>query len=240
MENKNGKQTNSNQRWVAISVLGFSALVLVALGWAAIASDRTQAINIFNVILPVVASWVGTVLAYYFGRENFEAANQQVREMVQRLSPEQLVTSPISSIMRSIHETIHIEIPEGKGDNDIKLSSLVEKLDGKLITRIPVVTQGKKPKYMIHESRIDKYLAEGGKANNSLEQFIAAQKEQNFEFGINRGFVLVSEETTIADAKQRMEETSACQDIFISKKGTADESLTGWVSNLRLGKYLEA
>lgn len=231
---------DNNQRYLAFSVLGFSGLIVVALGIAAIAADETQAINIFNVILPVVASWVGTVLAYYFGRENFESANQQVREMVQRLSPDQLAKSPVTSIMRSFNDTVHIKIPEGQDDKDILLSTITEKFDGKTITRIPIVVEGNKPKYMIHESRINKYIAEGGSKDDTLEKFIAHQKDANIEFGIFKGFVVVSEKTTIVDAKQKMEEIPTCQDIFVSKQGTADESLTGWISNLRLGKYLEA
>ena len=240
MANKNEKPNNGNQKWVAISVLGFSGLVLLALGIAVIVTNPDQAINIFNVILPVVASWVGTVLAYYFGRENFEAANKQVREIVQRLSPEQLAQSPISSIMRSFNDTIHVPIPDGKEDKDIKLSSLMEKFNGKTITRIPVVTEDKKPKYMIHESSVNRYLAGGGKKGDTLAAFLTVLKKDNIEFEIYKGFIVVSEETTIADAKQKMEAILTCQDIFISKKGTADEPLTGWVSNLRLGKYLEA
>lgn len=231
---------DNNQRYLAFSVLGFSGLIVVALGIAAIAADETQAINIFNVILPVVASWVGTVLAYYFGRENFESANQQVREMVQRLSPDQLAKSPVTSIMRSFNDTVHIKIPEGQDDKDILLSTITEKFDGKTITRIPIVVEGNKPKYMIHESRINKYIAEGGSKDDTLEKFIAHQKDVGIEFGIFKGFVVVSEKTTIVDAKQKMEEIPTCQDIFVSKQGTADESLTGWISNLRLGKYLEA
>lgn len=78
-----GKSSNSkkeNQQYVAYFILGFSGLVLTALGPAAVAANPRDAINIFNVIPPVVASWVGTVLAYYFGKANFDAANEQVRE----------------------------------------------------------------------------------------------------------------------------------------------------------------
>ena len=237
--NKEPTKSNS-QRTVALWVLGSSGGVLLVLGVITIIQDPKQAMNIFNVVLPVVASWVGTVLAYYFGRENFEAANQRVSELVQRLSPEQLAKSPVTSIMRSFAETVHFKIPDGKEDKDIKLSSIMDLYDGKNITRIPVVHEGNKPKYMIHESRINKHIADGGKKTDTLADFIAAQKKLNVEFGEYKGFIVVAEDTTIADAKQRMEKISSCQDIFISKKGASDEPLTGWISNLRLGKYLEA
>lgn len=240
MAEKGSNSKKDNQHYVAYFILGFSGLVLTALGVAAVVARPSDAINIFNVVLPVVASWVGTVLAYYFGRENFEVANQRVNELVQRLSPEQLVKNPVTSIMRSFTDTTHFEIPNGKDDKDIKLSSLIDKFDGKIITRLPIVTADKKPKYMIHESKIHKYLAGGGKKDDTLDKFIAAQKKENVEFGNGRGFVLVSEATTIAEAKRKMEEAPSCQDIFISKTGSPDEPLTGWISNMRLGKYLEA
>ncbi len=93
---------------------------------------------------------------------------------------------------------------------------------------------------MIHDSAIDKYLASGGNQEDTLEKFVANQKKAGFDFGVNKGFVVVSEQSTIADAKRKMEETRSCQDIFITKKGTPDEPLTGWVSNVRLAKFLEA
>jgi len=240
MAKKEDKPQTESKHYVAYVILTFSAVVLLALGIAAIITDPKNSITIFNIILPVIASWVGTVLAYYFGRENFVAANEQVRELVQRLSPDQIAKSPVTSLMRAFADTKNLRIAEGQADKDIKLSELLDKFDGKLITRLPIMNMNNSPKYMIHESKINKYVADGGKKDDSLEAFLASQKKNGIEFGINKGFVIVSEEATIAEAKRKMEDIPTCQDIFITKKGTADEPLTGWISNMRLGKYLEA
>jgi hypothetical protein len=37
---------------------------------------------VFNALLPLLATWVGMVLAYYFSRKNFETASQSVERMV--------------------------------------------------------------------------------------------------------------------------------------------------------------
>jgi hypothetical protein len=217
----------------------FSAVAITALAVAAIVINSQNAMPIFNIILPVFASWVGTVLAFYFGRENFESANQQVREMVQRLTPEQRAKAPVTSVMRSLLNTAYFQIPEGKSDQDIKLSELIAKFGGN-VSRLPIIAADTRPKYMIHESSIDKYIASGGKREDSLEKFIETQKKAGFEFGVSKGFVVVSERSTLADAKRKMEETPSCQDIFITKGGSPDEAVTGWMSNVRLAKYLEA
>jgi len=80
--------------YLPMGTLIFSALSITVLAGYAIAKDPTNTMTIFNVILPVFASWVGTILAFYFGRENFESANKQVRELVDRLTPEERATAP--------------------------------------------------------------------------------------------------------------------------------------------------
>jgi hypothetical protein len=194
--------------------------------------------TIFNIVLPVFASWVGTILAFYFGRENFESANAQVREMVHSISPEERARKPVTSIMRPLFNMAYFQIPRGKTEKDVKLSDLLG-IFTTAISRLPIIDADRKPLYIVHESSINKYLASGGKDADSLEQFLSTQKGEGFVFGAGKGFVVVSEQATIVTAKQKMESIKSCQDIFITKEGSADEPLIGWISNVRLTKYLE-
>ncbi|OEU64706.1 MAG: hypothetical protein BBJ57_00755 [Desulfobacterales bacterium PC51MH44] len=237
---ENNQTPNAGSRsYLAYGTLIFSGLAITILALFAIAKDTANTMTIFNIVLPVFASWVGTILAFYFGRENFESANQQVRELVQRLTPEERAKANVISIMRSLLDTVYFEIPAGKSDQDIKLQELRDKFGGK-ISRLPIVDAEKTPKYMIHDSSIDKYKAAGGQLEDTLEKFIATQKEAGYEYGLNKGFIVVSEQATLAAAKRKMDEIPSCQDIYITKDGSPDEPLTGWISNLRLAKYLEA
>ena len=80
----NGKQRNV----IASATLIFSASAITVLAVFTIIQRPERTLTIFNIVLPVFASWVGTILAFYFGRENFESANQQVRELVQKIMPD--------------------------------------------------------------------------------------------------------------------------------------------------------
>ncbi|MGK7872622.1 MAG: hypothetical protein AB4426_04715 [Xenococcaceae cyanobacterium] len=240
MAANNNPSDRSSRSVLAYGILIFSALALTALAVVAIVVNRENAITIVNIVLPVITSWVGTILAFYFGRENFEAANQQVRELVRRLTPEERASAPIKSIMRRLTDMVYVKIPPGKGDRDIKLSELCAKFGGN-VSRLPIIDADEKAKYIIHESSIDKYIVLKGKnEEDTLAKFITSQKEAGFEFGLNKGFVVVSEEATIAAAKHRMEEISSCQDIFVTRGGSPNEPLTGWISNVRMAKFLEA
>ena len=227
----------SDRSKLAYGTLIFSGLAITILALAAILrSPADNTMTIFNIVLPVMASWVGTILAFYFGRENAEMANQQVREIVNRLTPEQRAETSVTSIMRALQNTGYFQIPKGKGDQDILLSEIRSKFSGS-ISRLPIIDADNKPKYLIHESSVDKYLVSGGKQEDTLAKFIKTERKAGF--GLGQGFVVVSEQFTLAVAKQKLDESPSCQDIFVTKEGSTDEPLTGWISNIRLAKFLD-
>lgn len=226
---------------LALGVLIFSAVAITAMAISVILKHSEDSMTVFNIVLPVFASWVGTVLVFYFGRENFDAANKQIKELVRQIVPENSEATTANAVMRSVENIIHVEIPAGGDDNDVKLSTLIAKF-GDSVNRVPVLDDKKRPKYMIHESSIAKYLtsAGGGNRDDTLAAFVANRKKIGLEFGIDRGFVVVAEMATLAEAKRKMEGQPTCSDIFVTKRGGPDEPLTGWISNVRLSKSLEA
>ena len=231
------------QRYIlAFVILLISLMAIALLAAVAIWNDKNNAMTIFNIALPVFASWVGTILAFYFGKENFESANTQIREIIKNLTPEEMAKNPIIEIMRKYcTDMVVFKIPEGKTDGDIRLSEFCN-LFSDTVNRLPIINPDDSPKYIIHQSRIQAYLLSSAKNSDSdtLAKFIEDSKGSNIEFGYKKGFVIVSEKSTIAEAKLTMEQFSpSCQDIFITKGGTEKEPLLGWISNVRLSKYLQ-
>jgi CBS domain-containing protein len=238
MPARNGSGSEMARTWVAGSILVSGVVAIVILAGIAIAIDTKNAMTVLNMVLPVIASWIGTILAFYFGRENFESANRQVREMIERLTPEERARTRVTAIMRRMADVVCFQIPQGQGDQDVALAELRKKFSD-TISRLPVLDPDGKVKYMIHQSRIDKHIADGGRETDSLETFIAGQKAAGVEFGLDRGFIVVSANTTLVEAKRKAEAANI-QDIFVTERGTADEPPIGWISNVRMAKYLEA
>ena len=58
-----------------IGVFLLAAIVIFA-SWGK--EGRETAQMVFTAILPLFGAWVGTILAFYFGKENFEAATRSV------------------------------------------------------------------------------------------------------------------------------------------------------------------
>ncbi|MGE5264021.1 MAG: CBS domain-containing protein [Acidobacteriota bacterium] len=213
---------------------------------AVIIVDSKNAMSVFNVIVPVIAAWVGTVLAIYFGRENFESANkevretnQQVRDLVQQLTPEERAKTSVVAIMRPMTQVTSYQIQQGEDDKDVPLKKLRD-LFKDPVSRLPILDPDGKLKYMIHQSSIDKYIADGGSEKDSLETFIAKEKAAKREYGANKGFIMISQKATLADAKRQAQEAGGCQDIFVTVEGKPDEIPLGWISNVRMAKFLQA
>lgn len=227
-----------NRSLLAYIVLVFSTISISLLGIYTIRENPDEAKDIFNVVLPVFASWVGTILAFYFGRENLEAANQQVKYLVEKLNPEERAQAPVSTIMRYFVDISTVQIPSSQGLQDITVKQLRDKLDVK-ISRIPVIDAQRRPLLMIHGSRLDHYIVSDYSENDSLDKFADYWEAKGLSLRLGSGFIVVPQTLSIQKAKQKMDSIKACQDIFVTREGSPNEPLIGWVSNLRIAKYLE-
>ena len=73
-----------------------------------------------GVLLPVIGAWVGTVLAFYFGQVNFEAASRSAANLVRQLSPrEKLQAEPAGHAMMKIGDVASFKMPADKTEADI-------------------------------------------------------------------------------------------------------------------------
>jgi hypothetical protein len=229
------KEQREKLSWV---ILIGSLIVIAVLAIAVIYKMPDETMNIFNMVLPVAASWVGTILAFYFGKENFESANKQVRQMIQQSGTEQKKSTTITAIMKPFADMAQYKMLPGKTEKDVTVKELQKLLEGK-VNRLPIVDINGVVKYMIHESSIDKYVAKGGNPDDTLEAFLVRAKDQGFEFGLNKAFVVVKDGATLLEANAKMEEYPFCRDVFVTRGGTPQEPYIGWVSNIRLIKFME-
>jgi hypothetical protein len=148
--------------WLAGATITVSISSILILAVVIVFQDDdpgTDPMDVFNILVPVFASWVGTVLAYYFGRENFQTANEQTREtnrqvltMAQQAQP-QGATKVVSEVMKALADIDITRIPAG-GEGSVPLSQILGKFRPK-INRMPVLDPTGKPKYTV--TRGDQY-----------------------------------------------------------------------------------
>jgi hypothetical protein len=224
------------------TILGISFVSLAGAAWSGSAQFAETSRYVFNALLPLLGTWVGTVLAYYFSRKNFESASQSVERMV-NLTVEQKLgqMSGEKEMMRPGQITVY-QIPAAKTPKDVPLKDLRSRFGGR-ITRVPIVDSNNVIVFIVHQSGLFKFLAEKaleGKAADidklTLQDLVDDAELKNWVANI----VYVSEQASVADAKDKMEQQAGCQDLIVTKTGSKTEPMLGWMTNVDIGRLSKA
>jgi hypothetical protein len=219
-----------------VSIVGVVLLAFTII-WRAQDPSATAQL-VLNSVLPLLGVWVGTVLAYYFSRENFEAATRSVTELAKQISPQEKLTSTPAKGKMIPKDQIHVEtVTAAKPADQTKLVDMLNRLKafGRGL-RIPVLTDNDYPKYVIHRSTIDNFLTRKAMETTpppDLGNFTLKDLIDDPELGktLPTSFASVKETATLADAKDAMDKTPGCQDVFVTAGGTPYEPVSGWITN---------
>jgi hypothetical protein len=193
---------------------------------------------VFTAVLPLFGAWVGTILAFYFGKENFEAATRSVTNIAKAVGfMEKLKEIKVKDKMIRREDMSVIAKP----DNDIpqiKLTDILNTISSASKgVRLPILNDKDNPVYMIHRSVVDQYLAAQALSKPppadlsalTLNDFLA---DKTLKDMVEKSFTAIKEDATMAEAKNAMDRTPNCQDVFVTKGGTIQEPVIGWITNV--------
>ena len=234
--------------WALAVILAIAVLIIVIAGINALhqpSQDKTRdffdiAKYVLGVLLPVIGAWVGTVLAFYFGRENFEAASKSAANLVRQMSSrEKLQAEPVSHAMMKINDVTTFKILAGKTEADIKIKELIDegfekdKLQPR--NRLPILDAEGRGKCVLHRSTIDAFVApkkhppDVDESTLALKDLLEDPKLKDF---IVNSFMPVPESATLADAKDLLDKIPQCLDILVTQDGTKNGIVVGWITNV--------
>jgi hypothetical protein len=223
----------STRFWLALIVIFTSIVAVAILAGLIINNSKDQAQHVLSSVLPLLGTWVGTILAYYFSKENFEAATKSVTDLAKQISPQEKLKSALAKdkmIPRS--QMFSVTVPTA----NLKLVDILGSLEQqKKGNRIPVLGDTGEAKYIIHRSIIDKFLAasaRGGKTATEIAALtIADLLKDSATLKIVQAFGRIKPDDTLADAMTMMNKIDDCQDVFVTPTG-GDEAVLGWITNV--------
>jgi hypothetical protein len=205
-------------------------------------SIRETSQAVFNALLPLFGTWVGTVLAYYFSKQNFTAASESVQRMAELTSDQKLVSYSVESKMIPANQITTFQIPAGKAPKDVLLGDLRTRYGGK-ITRLPITDSAGVVMYIVHQSMLfrfiaDKVLTKSGAdvTKLTLQDLIDDAETKSNVTNIAYGPV----KTTVAFAKAAMDQQRGCQDFIVTQTGQKTEPMLGWLTNVDIGQLSKA
>jgi hypothetical protein len=195
---------------------------------------------VFGAVLPLLGTWVGTVLAYYFSRESLAAATDSVERVADRLTGvERLRSLPVTTKMRPLANIRLLRITREQA-GDTKLSYLLDQFAN--VERMVIVDRQNVMIYLVYRALADKFLSRfatppsealpagvASAADLTLAHLLAENDDWKWMCTSCFGFVAAS--ATMADAKAAMDAIDRCSDVFVTQNGRADEPLLGWITD---------
>lgn len=198
--------------------------------------------DIFTTILPIVTAWIGVVLGYYFSDRAAENRGEQVLDAAKSSGffRERLSQVRVADVMideSRIKKVILNDSEPSKITNAFK--ELKDAVSEPGYTRAPMFVRSGDDlifKYIAHESAIYKYEAEVLRRGEDpdtkkIGDFL---NDPSVERYIRNTTGFVAANATLRAAKDVMELTKGCQDVFVTADGTAHSAVQGWLPNVWL------
>lgn len=180
--------------------------------------------SFFNILLAVFAAWVGAVVAFYFGSENLQQA-QQTLEKVALSAKQELAKKTIEELLA--------ELKEAKNVKKSKMNHTVLQVRKELQTmsNVLVVDDNDEPLGVLYRMDLEKYPdididdEKDPNDDNKLSEIIEkitedyiTKKPWSKEKGINN-YAILSLKDNLLLAKEKMEEIAGSVDHLLSVRG---------------------
>ncbi len=227
--------------WLALGITGISIVGIVVLGsMTVVISDKevaSRAQIVFNAVLPLFGTWVGTVLAYFFARENFESASRSVERMTKQLtSQEELQSMPIASAMVPRSQMFVCDDPA-----QAKLVDVLAQLEGKNLKRLPILNKAGAAVSLVYSQDIIDYLyrlkagvSEDERKNLTVQNLLDDKPE------LKKPFAVVSESGSLADAQDALAKIAEGRVVFVTKTGAEAEPVVGMLTSVDIARRAQA
>jgi hypothetical protein len=168
------------------------------------------------------------VLAFYFARENLQAATSSVAQLASQFSP----TTSVLQAMIPRGSIAAATAADSAAAGNLVLTDLEAAMTAG--QRLPILTPVGVVLYVLHKSSIDSYRATladpadfAGKTLNDL--LAVATLKTSVE-----AIAVVGPNALLHDARTAMSGVPKCNDVFVTTDGGRQSPVLGWLTNTLL------
>ena len=234
---------------------------LIALSSSSNPNVSGAADKAFNSILPVLAGWVGTVLAFYFSAASHEQTSASLDKAISQSGGRAVSDTLVSEKMIPASSIFGLRDLKSAGPDKISVPDLQKDFEKKLpngaaVSRLLFV-EGGVFKYVLHVGALNAFIVKSTTPSPGVQPtpspgaqptpspgaqltFADLLKDQDIYNQISKLVVFVSAGATMGDAKTALDKVNGAQDIIVTGSGNASEPMLGWLSNVDLTKALTA
>jgi CBS domain-containing protein len=224
------QRDREDRRGLAYSIIGISGAFLLVVSGLAIGLTDDQAgmsEKLFSAVLPLLGTWVGTVLAFYFSRSNFQAASDSMKQMTAG-GAAGLKNTRLDQVM----STTMVTVKDKKAE---KVKDVLKTLQDKDVRFAPVLTATGAVEFFL--SREQMSVFEANNSGQTVEEMF--NKLPSDDQTRAKTFVPLAPDDTLATAKAILTLTDN-KVIFVTKSGEKNDPLIGVVTNTDIARRLSS
>lgn len=222
--------------YLALGIVGAGLVGIIIVSVTAIVAadgiDRKDMTRlVYAGTIPVLSTWVGTVLAFYFTRENMSAAAESTARLLGGLT-----STPVMDVMIPAARMTAHDLPAGGDVKDVQLGELYSVMAAAGVARVPILNDSKAVLYVVHKTTIDSFARNLKPPKDPmtltetmLELLNSPQHKKMLEA---IGFVPPT--AVIADARREMSSIAGCHDVFVTTNGKESNPVIRWLTNTDL------
>lgn len=228
------------QRNFALLVFIFSFFLLLIVALNALSGDKIDTQLVFTTITTLVGTWVGTLLAFFYSRENFEAASRSLQQTIQRLTPdEKLHGVQVADAMIPRGEMTSFDLQAGQDMKSVLLTDLTARLNAARVTRLPILNADGSAAGIVHASTISEFQSTPGAGAGAPPAPAPPATLGDLMLRADLGekvsrLSYVGRDRSLRDAKAAMNAQPRCKDVFVTATGAAKEPVVGWITDSRI------
>ena len=224
---------------ILISTFSIVGITIVSIAFIAVSNkeDRQAAASqVFTGILPLFGTWVGTLLAFYFAKENFDSATRNTVALSQISLPS---SNNLESILvSSVISPNFVSFTTSSADREKSLEDVKKYLTDRDRGRLPILKEsGKSLDFLVYYRDIDEFISLRkleGSENTKLGDFI---DYINTDPKKKKEVVFITRDISLAKADEERKKKLNCRDIIVTDSGKEDGVVIGYLTEVDIDKF---
>ncbi|MCR2824947.1 hypothetical protein [Microbacterium sp. zg.Y909] len=221
-----------------VGVVGITAVSIVLLVCSDNESRPEMARLIFAAVLPLFGTWIGTVLAFYFAKENLQAASDTTLKTLE-MSGTFTQETKVKDVMTPLALISPLRrVPDKAAAGSVALRGLYQAMKDSKNSRVPIITNGDIVLMVVHEPDIDKFAQLEGVKSAELadsETIATLRGNEDLKRAVDT-FSAVGEGATLGEAREAMNRVPGSKDVFVTSNGKSSGKILGWLTNSDLAR----
>jgi hypothetical protein len=219
-----------------VSIVGVVVISGLAI-WLATSDNRPAATQlVFSSVLPLFGTWVGTVLAFYFARDNLTAATDNTLKLQSAVAAATPTEPSLTDEMVPAAQINAYDIPAGTAPGDVTLDTLYKAMGtvNPPSRRLPIRDASSAVLFVLHDSTLSDWAV---RVQEPIDRLTGRLQDMlsDAEFaGLIRAIAWVPQNGTISQARAQMKAVPNCNDVFVTATGKETEPVLGWLTNTAL------